>query len=441
MTRGKVDTDVVVVGAGVAGLAAARALREGGLEVRVLEARDRIGGRVLTLRDPRCPAPVELGAEFVHGAGSSLHDVGREARRARSEVPDEHWRVRADGIASVPRFWDALGQPMRKVRETRPDRSLADALDAALHAGELAEERELLVRFVEGFHAADPRRTSANALAQGGPWSDEPSRRMYRFADGYDWLPAHLARDLGERLSLETIVHEIGWKRGAARVLARRADGRELPEIAARAVVVAVPLGVLHAPAGAQGAIVLDPEPKKAREAMARLAMGNVRRLVVQLREPPWDTAAGGPRGFLHTDVPGLPVWWTLVHGPAPVMVGWAGGPAADRHADLDAGALLARALPALAARLGIDAARLADGVAHVWTHDWRSDPFARGAYSYPLVGGADAAEALAKPIKNTLFFAGEACAPEGENGTVDGAMDSGSAAARRVLRALGAAR
>ena len=75
------------------------------------------------------------------------------------------------------------------------------------------------------------------------------------------------------------------------------------------------------------------------------------------------------------------------------------------------------------------------------WTHDWSRDPLARGAYSYPLVGGADAAAALAEPVEDTLWFAGEASAPEGTNGTVHGAMESGREAARTLLKALGRAR
>jgi monoamine oxidase len=80
---------------------------------------------------------------------------------------------------------------------------------------------------------------------------------------------------------------------------------------------------------------------------------------------------------------------------------------------------------------------RLARDVTHVWMHDWMNDPFARGAYSYQLVAGANAARDLARPIDGTLFFAGEATDTSGSTGTVHGALASGARAARQVLRAL----
>jgi monoamine oxidase len=176
---------------------------------------------------------------------------------------------------------------------------------------------------------------------------------------------------------------------------------------------------------------------------MRRLAMGHVRRVVVLLDGAPHEVlprAAAEPLrdgGFLQGEMGPLPVWWTVAPPEAPLLVGWAGGPAAERSRETDVGALVERALEALAERLGAPRDRLAARVAAWWSHDWTADPFARGAYSYPLVGGADAGAALAEPVEGTLFFAGEACAPEGENGTVDGAIESGRAAARAVLDAL----
>ena len=72
-----------------------------------------------------------------------------------------------------------------------------------------------------------------------------------------------------------------------------------------------------------------------------------------------------------------------------------------------------------------------------MWTHDWNLDPFARGAYSYSMVGGKNAAAQLAKGVEGTLWFAGEAADAEGRNGTVNGAIGSGRAAAKAVKRAL----
>jgi monoamine oxidase len=76
--------------------------------------------------------------------------------------------------------------------------------------------------------------------------------------------------------------------------------------------------------------------------------------------------------------------------------------------------------------------------VEETWMHDWVHDPFARGAYSYSMVGGAEAPRALARPLAGTLFFAGEATDTEGATGTVHGAIASGRRAARQAIKAIG---
>ncbi len=121
-----------------------------------------------------------------------------------------------------------------------------------------------------------------------------------------------------------------------------------------------------------------------------------------------------------------------------PIIVGWCGGPGARRLAQLRADELESRAVSSLARQLHISRQRLRSLVEAFWTHDWEHDVFARGAYSYAAVGGAEAAAALARPLSRTLFFAGEASDAEGGTGTVDGAIASGRRAARQVMRVLG---
>jgi monoamine oxidase len=439
--------DVVVVGAGVAGLAAARELARRGRSVIVLEARDRIGGRVHTLRDPRTRAPIELGAEFVHGEGSPLHALARQAHLPVRTIADAHWMVGRDGLRPEPRFWRDIGRAMKRVAETERDRPLDRALHAAAGAKALARERDRAVHFIEGFHAADARRVSANSLAEGGPWDDAGERAMYRLPRGYDRVPGWLARGLRRRIRLGTFVRRIDWTPGEVRVRFRAAGARADHTIAGRAAVIAVPLAVLQAPAGACGAIAIDPDPAGARSEMKKLATGHVQRVSVLFREKVWEhaRAAVAQRAlrdlvFLHDDAdPVFPVWWTSAPLGAPLMVGWTGGPDAERLSSRDR--LRREALDALARRLDASPRWLSSRVVDTWTHDWSRDPLARGAYSYPLVGGAEAAEALAKPVRDTLWFAGEACAPEGTNGTVHGAIESGREAARTVHEALGRSR
>jgi monoamine oxidase len=166
--------------------------------------------------------------------------------------------------------------------------------------------------------------------------------------------------------------------------------------------------------------------------ALEALDMGPVLKVVLRFRERVW----GDEADFLHDARAAFPTWWTCAPVRAPLLTAWAGGPAADALRMLDAHALLDVALTALTSMLGERRRRL-ESVLEGWAwHDWQADPFSRGAYSHVLVGGVPAQRALARPVEDTLFFAGEATEPE-ETGTVSGAIASGRRAAAQALAAL----
>jgi monoamine oxidase len=132
-----------------------------------------------------------------------------------------------------------------------------------------------------------------------------------------------------------------------------------------------------------------------------------------------------------------VPVWWTPFPVRAGLAIAWAGGPAAIElgRAPRDA---VPRTIASLADTFGLERRMVRRHVVATFHHDWCGDPFARGAYSYVLVGGSDAAETLSRPLRRTLFFAGEATDAEGRTGTVHGAIATGHRAAAQAARALG---
>jgi monoamine oxidase len=218
-----------------------------------------------------------------------------------------------------------------------------------------------------------------------------------------------------------------------------------LRRVQARAALVTVPLGVLQARRGARGAIAFSPPLAAKRAALATLAMGSVVRVTVLLRDRFWATEASARRlgdpgldrlSFLHGSDPHFPVWWTAYPVDAPVLVGWSGGRRARELAARGDDAFERAAISALARQFHLGRAR-AKLVERLFTHDWEHDPFARGAYSYPAVGGVRASARLARPLEGTLFFAGEATAADGGAATVHGALASGERAAAQILRAL----
>jgi monoamine oxidase len=140
-----------------------------------------------------------------------------------------------------------------------------------------------------------------------------------------------------------------------------------------------------------------------------------------------WDERSPGT-AFFHSPRAAFPTYWTPLPARAPLLVAWAGGPKADRLSRLSEEGLVAEALRGLRSLFGhVPAPRAA------LVHDWRRDPFARGAYSYVRVGGEGAREELAVPVADTLFFAGEATDSE-ESGTVAGALRSGQRAVAQIL-------
>ena len=174
-----------------------------------------------------------------------------------------------------------------------------------------------------------------------------------------------------------------------------------------------------------------DPEPPEKRDAAGRLAMGAVTKLLLRFREPFWrEIPALRDMLFLHAFDQPFPTWWTALDPDAPLLTAWAGGPQSDRLGTADPKALVELAVRSLAAALGMreaDVSALLED--HVY-HDWNGDPYSRGAYSYVRVGGTEAYRALAAPVADTLFFAGEATCGKGYNATMEGAVGSGRRAA-----------
>lgn len=439
-------TDVVVVGGGAAGLAAARALRDDDLDVIVLEARDRVGGRVFTHHDTHSGLPIELGAEFIHGSAPELGEIAHEANLVTCDIAGSRWSVAGERFRRVDDYWRRLDHVMRRLDVKRtPDRSFAEFLKRKPGGRRLATARTLARQYVEGFHAAEPDRISERALAKAGsPGDDVRERRIGRFLGGYDGVIDWLAAPLGDRVRTSAIVTRVRWAPGNVEIESRHHDGRTRPTVHARAAIITVPVGVLQASNGETGAIEFAPELRLKRDAIEHLAMGSVARVVLRLSESFWSsgwfakharTEPLDSLSFLYTSDEDFPTWWTAYPLRAPLLVGWHGGPGAKRIAALAFEEAEDTAITSLARQTGLSRARLRGMVEAAWIHDWDHDPFSRGAYSYQLVGGVAAPQSLARPLRSTLFFAGEAANTEGRTGTVHGAIATGRRAAGEAAR------
>ena len=419
---------VLVVGAGMAGLTAARLLAEAGRKVLVLEARDRVGGRILTLREGN--EIVELGAEFIHGRPPELWDLVREAGLDTYALEGDDRCYREGKLRKCDEQTDIFKFLHQLQSWKGPDLAFADYPPLQ----DLSpEKREKIIGYVQSFNAADYREIGIHSLAVQQHAEEEiHGDELSRIRDGYDRLPEFLAskaRQAGARIELSRTVERIEWRRGRVQVFAR--DCGELIELSAAKVVVAVPLGVLH-----QFGLVFDPIPH-ILIAAHQLSMGPVRRFTLLFRERWW---AELPElklpklefVFAHGSMP--PVWWTAHPWETRTLTGWIGGPQSasfDQCTREQVGDLACREL-ARVVSLPVDFLR--SQLICCATHDWQTDPFAYGAYSYIPARALDAVLELATPVENTLYFAGEHTDVTGHWGTVHAASRSGQRAARQIL-------
>jgi glycine/D-amino acid oxidase-like deaminating enzyme len=204
--------DAVVIGAGAAGLAAARDLPAAGPSVVVIEARDRIGGGVFTLYDRNSPLPIELGAEFVHGNAAETFSIIRAAGLSADALPDAHYSSRRGRLAPMSNFWARLDEVRHDVLRTLRGRKSDLTIGEYLHLKKFpAELRQLFINFVEGYHAGYPNKISARFIADGDQ-EGQSDDAQFRIFTGYDavvhWLRAGCDPQRVEA-RLNTVVSEV----------------------------------------------------------------------------------------------------------------------------------------------------------------------------------------------------------------------------------------
>lgn len=438
----KTDADVLIIGAGIAGLACARELQLAGFKVLIAEGRARVGGRIFTRRHPDWELPAELGSEFIHGAPREILE-----RLATGSIPfvdaaDEHLTRVGENLASDDEYFEELRDAMKEISRLRADVSVHDFVETKGKRWP-TELRALFRAFVEGFHAADLHQMSTFGLAESEQTDDDALNGVssFRLPGGYDQLVELVKHSLlgaEDCLLLERTVKEIAWEPGRVTVSLESALGEPTAKLRAKACVVTVPIGVLKAPPEAKAAIRFVPEPPLLAKVKSALHMGHALRIVLRFRTRFWESLSGKLISYLHTG-PGrdFPTWWTLAPLRAPMLVAWQGGPRAGELSRLPPEELVRRALESLSFLTRWPVAKLARELRGWDTHDWSGDPYSLGAYSYVHVDGTDAARDFAKPVKGTLFFAGEATFSGSERGTVSGALKSGLRAAKQITRSL----
>jgi len=421
------SADVVVVGAGMAGVTAARALVAMGAQVIVLEASQRIGGRVCTIRD-FTEGAVEAGAEFIHGVNAATWTDARAAGLRFQAVPyvRNSWFSLAGSTRWLPvhlahpGVWRSLTILVALRRAAAGDLSAASFIRAQGYQGRALELAQLTVT---AHLPGSTEQIGVAGLVADGVLHLERGLN-HRVLDGYDHVPRHIAAGLDIRFGQR--VTAIAWGPDGAEVTVA-GSGR----VAARAAICSVPHGVL-----ASGTLQFDPElPESKAEAIGRIRTGAVAKVLLRFGERFW------PRRMAQLVCGTGPVtlYWPTSFGTAgpPVLIGYATGPraralsqaGADRAAEMVL-ADLARLFPGTRPDAAVAGFRFVD---------WLTDPNALGGYTYLPPGAVGARAALAAPDTGALLWAGSATSWRPVADTVEAAFLSGLRAAEQARQLIDA--
>lgn len=409
---------VVIIGGGMAGLSAANELLQNGCTVTILEAKDRFGGRIHTIREGK--VPVELGAEFIHGKSKPLLNAIRSAGLSIDEVPARQ-QLFEDNQLQPAGIRDEVAAMMNRIDAQAPDCSFREFLDQQQPDTRL---RRLMTGFVEGFDAAHTELISAHALLKAEHSAEQmEGRSQGRVKEGYSALVDYFEnaiRSRGGTLVKGALVRRIRWKLRAVESIVHRDGADEM--FPSEAALITLPIGVWKA-----RQVIFEPPVAEKQSAADELQFGNVTKITLVFRKQWWPESNFG---FIHAPDEPIPTWWSDSRGP--ILTGWAGGPKAEALVSRSPAQLEALAVNTIEKIFRARSLRKQLVAAH--HYDWANDPQIRGAYSYIPVNGLDLPKTLGAPHEGTLFFAGEATVTDAQTGTVFGALESGLRAAREIL-------
>src|SRR5438067_6140682 len=321
-----------------------------------------------------------------------------------------------------------------------PDRSFSRFLEELPRERDDENIRARALEYVSGFNAADPGKISVRSLVKDMERSQEiGGDQTFRLRKGYpalvSWLQHECTRN-GVELRIDHAVRNVRYD--GARAVISGNHFQERFEIEADVLVMTVPVSLLVP--GTVASISFNPElPAVKLDALRGTAMGPVMRVVLIFKEAFWKGIKDGKgrslstMRFLFSHDQFFPTWWTQHPVESPMLVAWSSGPRAHQFHGWTREKITEQAIASLANILPISERELAGQLREVFLHDWQSDPFSLGAYSYLCVSAADAASELARPLGN-LHFAGEATDANGDHGTVHGAIASGRRAALEIL-------
>jgi monoamine oxidase len=412
---------IIIIGGGIAGLVAARELA-GEYEITLLEANDRLGGRICSVTPDGFGQIIEGGPEFIHGHLKNTFELLDEAGIKYVEIEERmlrreggKWKEQDEMIEG----WDAL---LKKMKTLDQDATMYDFLQQHFGGDEYTAFRRHVTAYTEGFDIADVRKASVKALYS--EWSQEEGSN-YRLPSGYGQLVEYLRQDCvskGCLLLTGKLVKQLDWEEDSVTILTMHEE-----KFTANKAIVTIPVTLLQEVSG-RASINFTPALDEYVDAARHIGMGTVIKFLLKFKKAFWPADAA----FLLSDEL-VPTWWTLLPDTSPVLTGWLSGPKAELVTGETDEVLLEKALFSLASIFEITIGEIREQLVASAVFNWKTNEYARGAYSYATPASHAARKILAAPVMGTLYFSGEGLYEGAVPGTVEAAITHARSTAVRI--------
>lgn len=431
------EFDTIIIGAGAAGLMAARELGSSGEKIAIIEARDRLGGRINTIKPDGFTVPLETGAEFIHGNLPVTLSLLKQAGISFHSMRGKTYQVKRGNLLESEEFIEGFPLLISQLDHLKKDIPFGEFLNNYFGEEKYKPLRESVIRFAEGYDAADINKVSSYALRD--EWKNENASDSFRIKNGYSQMINFLSNEckqLGCVFYLSSIIKKINWSPNKVETFDDKGQS-----IIAKKVLITIPLSVLNSEQKRNAYLSFNPEIPEKLKAVKLIGFGTVVKLFFEFKEAFWENNNSIKQNvhkmpdlcFLLSDA-AIPTWWTQLPDKIPLLTGWLAGPGAEKLISKSNDELISLGINSLAYIFGTDTSFVTEQLKAKYVVNWLADPFALGAYAYSTVESKDAKEILSKPMENTLYFAGEALYEGHAMGTVEAALVSGINAAKTIL-------
>jgi monoamine oxidase len=427
--------DVIIVGAGASGLQAALSLLSRNIKVLVLEARNRAGGRIHTIKNG-FTCNTEAGAEFVHGNLPKTMELLEQYEIKYHKVKGTMFRVEKGHFQKDDSLIEHYREMENCLQEIRSDISVEEFLRKYFSDHKYESLRSSMRRFVEGYDAADIK--SASTLSFRKEWMNEDDNQ-FRIENGYSVLVNAMTAECinkGCTIIYNEAVKEINFENDIC------ITTKNSTVYQSQKVILTVPLGILQLENDDENAIQFKPPISEYISCAAKIGYGNVIKFLLEFKTPFWASEETKKKtgtnlsnlGWIFSDEK-VPTWWTQAPRET-LLTGWLAGPQTVHYANFSKEDLLKTGINSLSSIFHSTTDELMDQLNCFEIYNWQQDSFANGAYCFETVDSNMYRNKLNEGIKDKIFFAGEAMSYE-NTGTVEAAFASGFQAAGKIIRLL----